>query len=61
MPVSMAGSRDSDTTILETPPYFLALLLVFFLVLTLGFEKVRSICYLLYGVLSTGAGNYPVG
>ena len=40
----MGLSGGPETTILETPPYFLALLLTFFLILTLGFEKVR--CFL---------------
>ena len=35
----MSGS-EGGTTILETPPYVIALVFFFFLVITLGFEKV---------------------
>jgi hypothetical protein len=39
-------AEDEGTTMLETPPYFLAVVFVFFLVVTLGFEKVRKTpCY----------------
>ena len=37
----MSGS-EGGTTILETPPYVIALVFFFFLVITLGFEKVSS-------------------
>ena len=37
----MSGS-EGGTTILETPPYVIALVFFFFLVITLGFEKVNS-------------------
>lgn len=32
----------SGTTVLETPPYVIAVVFVFFLVVSLGFEKVRN-------------------
>lgn len=35
----MSGA-DGGTSILETPPYVVALVFLFFLVITLGFEKV---------------------
>lgn len=37
----MSGG-DGGTTILETPPYVITLVFLFFLVVTLGFEKVHT-------------------
>ena len=36
------GTEATETSILETPPYFIAALLATFLVITLGFEKVSA-------------------
>lgn len=36
------GAQVGGTTILETPPYILALVFTFFLVVTLSFEHVRD-------------------
>ena len=41
----MAGS--GGTSLLETAPYIIALVFTFFLVVTLGFEKVREACSIL--------------
>ena len=53
MLVAMAGGASqvagTETSILETPPYFIAALLSVFLVITLGFEKAR--CSLLAALL----------
>lgn len=35
-------AEEEGASILETPPVFLAVVFVFFLVVTLGFEKVRQ-------------------
>lgn len=40
-PPAMAGG-SGDASILETPALFLAIVFVFFLVVTLGFEAVRA-------------------
>ena len=37
--IDMSGG-EGGTTVLETPPYVIALVFFFFLVITLGFEKV---------------------
>ena len=36
------GGSTTGTTVLETPPYVIALVFTFFLVVTLSFEKVSD-------------------
>lgn len=36
------SSGDGGTTMLETPPYMIALVFLCFLIITLGFEKVDA-------------------
>lgn len=40
----MAGGK-SGTSVLETPPFFIALMFTFFLVITLSFEKVSKLAF----------------